>query len=188
METKVSLLPEQIDGNMDDHILENLKAKIEQKSIDNGFVIKINQLIDYDHGMIDRANFMGTTVFPVRYECFICSPTKNLEMICILENIVKGYLIGRNGPVIIVIEFNNIDTQKFESDGGAVLSIKTKTAIQKGDHLKVSIININNNLGEKNIVTMCKLLSLATKDEINSFEKDQLLVTGRNIDDDHEFI
>lgn len=188
LETKVSLLPEQIDGDMDSHLLKNLKAKIEGKTNESGIVLKINRLIDYSGGMIDKTNFMGVTVFPVKYECFICSPTKDLEMVCILENIVKGYLIAKNGPVVVAIQYNNIDNKKFEiSDKNIILS-KTKTPIKKGDYLKVSVISINNNLGEKNIVTMCKLLNLATKDEIKSFEEDQTLATNGSPDEDNEFI
>lgn len=188
LETKVSLLPEQITGNMDDFMLENLRAKIEKRTIDNGIVLKIMKLINYDYGMISKSNFSATVVFPVKYECFICSPVKNLEIVCVLENIVKGYLICRNGPVIIVIQFNNIDTQKFEISGPTIVSIKTKKPIDKGDYLKVSIININNNLGEKEIVTMCKLLSLANKEEIEEYQRDQLLVTGGSADEDKKFI
>jgi DNA-directed RNA polymerase subunit E'/Rpb7 len=188
LETKVSLFPEQIDGNMDNHILENLKAKIEGKSIDNGIVLKINRLISYEYGMIDKANFMGTTVFPIKYDCFICSPTKDLEIVCVLENIVKGFLIGRNGPVIVAIQFNNIDTQRFEINGNNIQYCKTKKPIEKGDYLKVSIISINNNLGEKDIVTMCKLINLANKDEIQSYQQDQLLITDGNENDNKEFI
>ncbi len=188
LDTKVSLFPEQINGNMDDHILENLRAKIEGKSIDNGIVLRINKLVSYDYGMIDKSNFMGTTVFPVKYECFICSPTKNLEIICIMENNIKGFLIAKNGPVVVAIQFNNIDTQKFEISNNNIIYRKTKKPIEKGTHLKVSIININNNLNEKNIVTMCKLINLATSEEIESYEKDQLLVTNGREDDDKEFI
>lgn len=188
LETKVSLLPEQINGNMDDHLLDNLKAKIEGKTIDNGIVLKINRLIDYNYGMIDKANLMGTTVFLVKYECFICSPTKYLEITCVLENIVKGYLIAKNGPVIVAIQFNNIDSQKFEIHDNTIILSKSKTPIKKGDYLKVSVISINNNLGEKNIVTMCKLLNIASKEEIKSFKDDQLLVANGSVDDNKEFI
>ena len=188
LETKVSLLPEQIDGNIDEHILTNLKSKIQGKTIDNGIVIKISKLIDYDYGMIDKANFMGTTVFNVKYECFICSPTKNLEIICILENIVKGYLIAKNGPIIIVIDINNIDTQIFGINNNNVIFSKTKIPIAKGEYLKVSIINIDNNLGEKTIIAICKLLNMANDNEIKSFEEDQILATNGSFDDDKEFI
>jgi DNA-directed RNA polymerase subunit E'/Rpb7 len=188
LETKVSLLPEQINGNMDEHLLENLRSKVEGKTMDNGIVLKVIKLVDYDNGIIDKSSFMATTVYNVKYECFICSPTKNLEIICLLENIVKGYLIARNGPVIAAIQFNNIDSQKFEISGNNILFSKTKQPIQKGDYLKVSIINLNSNYGEKNIVTMCKLLNLASKKEIKEFEDDQLLATNGSIDDDKEFI
>lgn len=188
LDTKVSLFPEQIDGRIDDHILENLKSKIEGKTIDSGIVLKINRLISYELGMIDKANFMGITVFPVKYECFICSPVKDLEIVCILENIVKGYLIARNGPIIAAIQFNNIDTQKFEISGNTIVNIKNKNPIEKGNYLKVSIISTNINLGEKNIVTMCKLINLANKEEIQSFEKDQLLITNNGEEEHKEFI
>lgn len=189
IETKVSLFPEQITANMDDHILANLKTQIEGKSNDKGIILKINRLIEYKHGMIDKANFMGTTVLPVKYECFICSPVKDLEIVCLLENIVKGFLIAKNGPVIVAIQFNNIDTQQFEISNNNIISLRTKKVIQKGDYLKVTIININSNLGEKQIVTMCKLSNLPTRDEIESFKQDQLLVTNNDFDDDdQEFI
>lgn len=188
LETKVSLLPEQITGGMDNHLLQNLKAKIEGKSNENGIVLKVNRLIDYNYGMIDKANFMGTTVYMVKYECFICSPVKNLEMVCVLENIVKGFLIAKNGPVIVAIQFNNIDTQKFEISGNTIVQSKTKNPIKKGDYLKVSVISINNNAGEKNIVTMCKLLNLANKDEIKLFEEDQMMIANGSPDDNKEFI
>jgi len=188
LETKVSLLSEQINGNIDNHILDNLRAKIEGKTNENGIVLKINRLIYYNYGMIDKANFMGTTVYNVKYECFLCSPVKDLEIICILDNIVKGFLIGRNGPIIVAVQFNNIDNRKFEISGNSIVHIKSKKMIEKGNHLKVSIISINNNLGEKNIVTMCKLINLADNEDIKRFDEDQILVTNGTEDDGKEFI
>lgn len=189
LETKVSLLPEQIDGNIDDHILQNLRAKIEGKTIDNGIVLKITRLINYQNGLIDKANLMGTTVFKVTYECFICSPTKNLEIICKVDNDeVKGFLIASNGPVIVAIQYNNIDTQKFEISNNSIVSLKTKEPIQVDNYIKVSIINVNINLSESKITTIGKLIDLAKKDEIKSYQADNLLATGGQLDDDKIFI
>lgn len=188
LEAKIVLLPSQINADMDKFLLENLKSKIEKKAIDYGIVLQINRLIDYDYGMVDKNNFMANIVYNVKYECFICSPVKNLEIVCVLDNIIKGYLIGRNGPVLVAIQFNNIDTQKFQINGDTIIHTKTKEQIKKGDHLKVSIININNNLGENNIVTMCKLIDFADKDEIRRFNDDQRLAAGGTIDDTQEFI
>lgn len=189
LDTKVSLLPEQIDENIDDHILQNLKAKIEGKTISSGVVLKINKLISFNYGIIDKANFMGTTVYKVKYECFLCSPTINLEIICVVDNDkIKGFLICSNGPVTIAIQFNNIDTEKFEIRDNIIISTKTKKPIKIGDHVKISIINVNISLGEQRIVAIGKLINMARMDEIKSFEEDQLMVTGGHADDNKVFI
>lgn len=188
LETKVSLFPEQINANIDSHLLDNLKSKMEGKTDENGFIVKINKLIDYDYGMIDKTTFMATTIYRVKYECLLCSPVKDLEMICVVDNIIKGFLIAHNGPVIAAIQFNNVDTQKFEISGDNIIHIKTKKQIEKKDHLKVSIININNNLGEKEIVTLCKLMDLATERDIEQFNEEQALATNKIGNDDKEFI
>lgn len=186
LDTKVSLLPEQINGDMDRYLLKNLKAKIEGKAIDSGIVIKINGLIGYNHGMIDKANFMGTTVYVVKYECFICSPTANLEIICVINNFVKGFMLGSNGPVTVVVPFNNIDLTKFENQGDQIINKKTKTPIEKDNYVKVSVVNINNNLGEKKMVVLCKLVGVADEDDIRRYSQEQESI--RDNDDNVEFI
>ncbi len=184
LETNVSLLPEQINNEMDDHLLTNLKDKLEGLTIDEGIVIRVIKLIAYDYGIIDKTNFMGTTVYHIKYECLICSPIKNLEMICVLDNIVRGYLIAKNGPVIIAVQFNNINLQKFEVNGDTIIYTETGKPVKKGDYLKVSIINTNNNLGEKQIMVISKLLDLADKSEIKQYAKDQALITDETDADD----
>ncbi len=188
LETKVSLLPEQITGDIDDFILENLKSKIDTKSIENGIVIKIIRLIDYDYGMIDKIHFMGTTIYKVKYECLLCSPVKDLEMICKVDNIIKGYVISKNGPIYVAVPFNNIDANVFEISGNNIKYSSSGRIINKNDHLKVSIISINNNIGERNIVVMCKLLNFASKNDIKKFNEEQLLIGDSTVDDNIEFI
>jgi len=188
LETKVSLLPEQITGDIDRHILENLKRKVDSKSTDNGIVIRINKLIDYDYGMIDKVHFMGTTSYKVKYECLLCSPVKDLEMICVVENIVKGYLISKNGPVYSAIQFANRDFNVFEISGENIKHIATNKIVKKGDHLKVSIIDIHNDTDEGNIVAICKLLNLATKAEIKKFDEEQAMIEEHDTNETNEFI
>ena len=86
LDTKVSLLPKQLDGDIDNHLLKNLKVKMEGKNIDGGLVLKVNKLIGYHDGLIDKVNLMGTTVYHVDYDCYLCSPVKDLEIICVIDN------------------------------------------------------------------------------------------------------
>lgn len=188
LEDKVSLLPEQINGDMNDSLLSNLRNNIEGKTSEHGIVIKVNNLVSYDYGIIVKSNFMATTVYNVKYKCLLCSPTKNLEFTCVLDNIVKGILVGRNGPVIVAIQFNNIDMQKFKIDGENIVDTHSNKNIKKGDHLKVSVINVKINLKETNMTVICKLLNVASEKDIKKYKEEQALAAGREEGKTMEFI
>ena len=138
--------------------------------------------------MIDKSNFMGTIVFSIKYEAFVCAPIKDLEIICTVENIIKGYIICQNGPLKVAIEFSKIDNHKFEISGNDIIDRATNATIKKGDHLRVSIINIESHKGEKNILAICKLLNIADENDIKKYEQEQLLVTGNKSREDKRFI
>jgi len=182
------LLPHQINGNIDESILENLTKKVKGKTMAHGIVIKIHRMIDYNYGIIDKTNFMGTTVYSVKYECLLCSPIKNLEIVCAIHNIVTGFIIGQNGPVTVAIQLNNIDKNKFDVTGDTVKHIATKKIITKQDYIRVSIININSNLGEHNIMTICKLIDIANERDIERFKEDNLMISDENFNDNSVFI
>lgn len=182
LESNVKILPDQLNGNLDENILENLKQKVENKTNEYGIVLRVLNLIDYDNGMIDKANFMAITSFIVKYECYICSPIQNMEIICVVSNFIHGYIVAENGPVTAIIEYNNIDRQKFEFVGDKILDINTKHEIKQDTYLRVSIINIKKNMGKQKIITICKLLSLATDQEITTYNNDLKLTNSNNSD------
>lgn len=194
LETFVSISPDQINADINDNILNNLRTDVEGKSNENGIVLKINKLISYDQGKIDRVNLTGAVIYFVKYECFVCSPTKNLEFVCELENIVKGYILGKNGPLVVIIQLNHVDTQRFELINHEVHYIKksknteSKVKLDIGDFLKVSIINVVNNLGENKMFAMCKLINMAKPDEIEDFKRDKALIIGDVSSDDKVYI
>lgn len=187
LQEKVTIAPNQINAQITDHIFNNLKANIEGKSNENGIVLKVNKLIKHDLGKIDRVNLTSKVDYLVTYECYLCSPIKDLEIVCELENNVKGYLIGKNGPIVVVVQLNNIDNQRFELKNSNVYHIPTEKELKIGDYLKVSIINISNNSGENKILALCKLINMATKDEIENYKVDKALITG-NMTDSNDYI
>lgn len=188
LKTTVSLLPEQINYSLESHLLTNLKSKLEGKTIDNGIVMRIYRLIEYNNGLIDKINFMGIVVFTVVYECLLCAPIKDLEIVCLVENDIKGYLIARNGPVVVAIRHNNVDLNRFEINNSTIVHKQTTITVSKGSYLKVTIISINKNAGEKTILTACRLNNIATEEEIASFNNDQALATNRNPSNEIQFI
>ena len=183
---KVTLLPEQCDANIDDHLLVNLKQKVEGKVGDNGMVLYITRIINYDNGIIDGINLMSSTVYDIYYECFFCSPTEGMELICVIDKFVKGLLVVRNGPIRAGIEIgpSKIDTQKFEINNGKIYYKKNNTMIDKGNYIKVEIINRKLNSRETYITAVCKLLDVASKNEIQLYEQDQKMILGIDSNDD----
>jgi len=173
-ETKISLLPDQIDDQIDEHILNNLKRKIDGKAVDNGIVIRILRLLAYDYGIIDKASSNGTTIYRVKYECLFCSPTKDTELVGRVENIVKGYAACRNGPIVAVLELTkNNESAVFKVTDNEIKHIASGKVVQKGDYLRLSVMSSADNVENMQIAVMCKLVNMATKTEIAKFIEDE---------------
>uniref|UniRef100_A0A6C0CBL2 S1 motif domain-containing protein n=1 Tax=viral metagenome TaxID=1070528 RepID=A0A6C0CBL2_9ZZZZ len=178
LNTTVTLLPFQQDSEMDDHLLGNLVQKVKSKVIENGIVIKVHRLIDYDYGIVDKSGLTGDVKYDVKYECLLCLPVAHLEIICVISNMIKGIVVAQNGPVIIVIQEINIDTNKFTvSPSGSITHDETKKKITKGDYIKVSVINTDSNKNDTNITAICKLVDIANRDEIKRYNEDQRLIS-----------
>ena len=187
LETKVVLLAEQADADIDEHLFANLKRSVTGKTMENGIVIDVKRILSYDYGVIDPSNFMTSITYNVKYECSVCSPSKDLEIICNVDSIVKGFIFAKNGPIVAAIQVSNIDSNNFTVSDNNVVVKKTGHIVEKGDHLKVSIINVKSNMGEKHITTICKLIAFAKKSEIAQFENEQKMVIGESNDDAKDF-
>ena len=176
--SKVSLLPNQMTANLDDFILENLSTKMLSKTSEHGIVLKINHIIDYGIGIIDKSNFTGSAEFNVKYECLLCHPENNLEIICTVDNLFMGFIIGSNGPITVNILTNMVDVNKFEVVGDSVKYLPTGKQLVTGDLIRVTIINIQSNMGEPTIHVIAKLNDIATDAEIKRYKSDLDMVYG----------
>lgn len=172
-ETKVSLRPNQIDHMIDDHIFNNLKRKIDGKAVDNGIVIRTLRLLNYDYGVIDKSGSDGSTIYRVKYECLYCSPTRDMEIVGKIENIVKGYIFCKNGPIIIVVELTkNNESGIFKISDTEVKHVATGYVLGRGDYLKLSVLN-SADVESMQIAVMCKLVNIASKADIAKFNADE---------------
>jgi DNA-directed RNA polymerase subunit E'/Rpb7 len=189
LDTKVPILSKQINGSLNDHLLNNLKMQVEGKTDDHGLILKVDKIINYDYGYIDGVNFVGNTIYNVKYKCLLCSPTKNIEFTCIIDNIVKGILVGKNGPITVAIQHDHIDAQKFKLVGDNVTEIKTGRVIEKGDYLKVSVIRVKMHTNETNLTVTCKLLGIASDNDVKKYKEEQKIVLDKSEDDnENQFI
>lgn len=185
LESNISLFPSDMNGNMDDHMLSNLRKRREGLSNEYGIIMKIHRLIDYDHGIIDHANFMGAASYRVKYDCLLCAPVTGMELICQVQDIIVGYIVAYSGPIIVSIPTTMINTQKFVISGANVNVIKTNEPLKPNDYLQVRIINVDNKAGEKTIIVVGKLLSVANQEQIDNYHAERNHIHQMN---DEEFI
>lgn len=188
LDEKVVLSPNQLNNNLNENIFNNLKKKVEGKTGEHGIIVKVNKLINYDYGMIEKANFSGSVIYKVNYDCLLCSPIKNLEIICQINNFVKGLIVTSNGPIIAVVQTNNINSQIFSVNNNDFIITKSNIPLKKKDFIKISIISYKVNLGEPNITCLGKLLDIASSNEIKIYNDQQALINDRTADQIEEFI
>jgi DNA-directed RNA polymerase subunit E'/Rpb7 len=194
---KVSMLPYQLDSKFDQHLLHNTKNKLEGKTIDSGLVIRVNNILNYNNGIIDKTNFMGTTTMTVECQALICSPQKDQEIVCQIVNVtIKGYLLVKNGSLLVAIRYAQMDAKKFDyDDTGKTVKIlykkneKASLIELKNDmHVKVSLLNIKKNLNARTITADGKLLDIATDSEIKTYEEERAMIMGLDTQEALEFV
>lgn len=188
LDAPVTISPDKLDSNIDDHILSTLKRKIEGKTVESGVVVKIFGLVDYKRGIVSSTDFMAPITFDVTYECLLCFPKSGLEIICSVEQIVKGYIIARNGPVIAALQLSYVDMQKFTVNDKDIIRKSDNKKVEKGNCLKAIIINSKFSLGERDIYLVCKMIDFANDNEIKRFENEKKLISKTNSDQDNVFI
>ena len=72
---KVSIASKYLDNNIEKHILDKLKKTMEGKcTLDNGYIINVNKIINLGENKIGRANSL--VVFNLTYEAEILRPQK----------------------------------------------------------------------------------------------------------------
>lgn len=184
--TDVLLYPDQLDGDVQTYLLENLRETIEGTVIDKGYIVKVNSILWRGVGKIDMSNFNTNVIVPVKYDCYLCAPREDMEIIMQVSNVsIKRLIIATNGPVEAAIQSRNVNPAKFSVRNNVVIRNSDEKAIDVGDYIKVIVDNPSYIKGFKNIITTAKLVDLASAEEIANFNKESKLVFG---DDDDEMI
>lgn len=187
LESRVVVLPSQLVRNLKDNILENLRINVEKKVVESGIVMKVNHLISHNHGTIDREGFSGSTVYKVDYSCYICSPADGMEIVCVLTNMVDGFLICTNGPVIVMVSTGQLESDDVKVKNRNLVN-KRGEILERGTHLKVRIVNYVMAKGQTTMNAVCNFVGLPSREEIESYERDQILVTGSTSNEAERFI
>lgn len=186
LECPVMLQPNQMENKLDLHLKSNLINKLEGKCYKNyGYVEKIYAIIETSEGKIEAEDPLCSAKFTVKFNCKLCIPMVNKEIICKIDRMNKALVGAINGPIKIVIPSDKINKERFFPDMYRNIRIKNSDksdALVPNMFIKVTILSRSFSDQEKNILVIGFLNDVATPQEISQF------YNGSNLNDMEEII
>lgn len=163
---KIKLLPHQLNTNIKNNMEIVLKSKLEKKCNKFGYIDNINKIISYNDGYLNPENLLGAVSYDVSFECKICIPIENTNIIAKIKAINQELIMAENGPIIIFIPRSNVNTQNWEISNN-FLHIKKNKELKIDDYVKVQVEKKKINQDDIKIKCIGKLNDFAIDIEIN---------------------
>lgn len=166
--TRIPIEPYQMNSDISLHLKLNLKKKTEKKCNKNGFIDEIYKILEYSDGMMHPENLNGWVIYNITYHCKICIPIENTLIIGQIKVINQELIIANNGPIMIFIPKENVDTNLWEIIDG-YKNKKNNEKLLTDDFVKIQITDKRINQNDNQIKSIGKLIEFATDEEVTQF-------------------
>jgi len=181
--SKIQLKPYQLTSDIEQNMELNLRNKVEKKCNRYGFIDKVYKIISYEDGEMKRENLSGFIDYKVSYECKLCIPIENTLIIANILSINQELIMASNGPIIIFIPKNNIDTNIWKYDSNYI-NKKNDKSIEINNLVKILVMKTKINQNDTHIKVMGKLLDVPTREEIEIYYDEN----KKNVNEDNFII
>jgi DNA-directed RNA polymerase subunit E'/Rpb7 len=173
LEVPIMLLPNQLDNKLDLHIKQNLIQKHVGKCLNNyGYICKIYKILEISTGYIEPEDFTCSSKQNIKFACRICRPIKNKDIILKITKTRSEINAGVNGPLLGLITPDNINRENFLIDGEKnIRSKKTSEILVPNAYVRCEILNFEYSDKENETPMLVLLKDMATKEEIDEYEK-----------------
>ena len=181
----IQVLPQHMNSDILSNMELILKQKVENKCNKYGYIDKVHTIEKYSEGELITENFLGAANYKIDYQCRMCLPIENTMIIAKVHNINSELIILSNGPIIIFIPKDNIDTNIWNITNN--ITHKKKDQILKtDDYVKVVIHKIKINQNDTQIKSIGILNDFAkTSEKENYFGS---IINDENEDEEDNFI
>jgi len=165
----VILYPNQLNNDLLIHMKNNLEELYKKRCFkDIGFIIEILDIIKYSEGIIYPEQNEGCVQYIVEFSCKMSVVIKDTIIIGKVEQINQQFILLSHYPYNIVVEYNNINTNKFEYISPKIKYINGDY-INKGDYLKIKIICSHLMNGDTKIITLGYLEDIVNDKELEEY-------------------
>jgi DNA-directed RNA polymerase subunit E'/Rpb7 len=180
------LKSEQLDNNNYLSLRRNLLYTYEGKCLQNhGYIVKIGDIIDYDSTKLSKPiakeHLEPVISVDLNVNCRICLPSKNMIITAQIISINKMMIRTKNGPIDAIVTIERINNTEFKNTNNIIRykytapdgTIKLK-ALEDNDYVNIIIETVKYNDGKPNIIVLATLHAMASKKDIELFQKDEL--------------
>jgi len=172
----INLFPYQLNKNLENNILKNLRNMIEGKCLKDGYVRPYSVvIIKRSNGYFKGNHLEGEMTFDVEFMADICRPLKGDIVIAEVYNINKLGLVAKKGPLLIYAIKQHCDNNTFFEKGisiGQTLKFEVNTSkFQLGNDVITVIAKIRDFIDENNFVeNPFKTIKIASTEENRELE------------------
>lgn len=167
--TRILVEPYHMNSDIRNNMKIILKKNVEKKCNKNGYIDEVYRILEYSDGLMPVENLNGGAIYNITYHCKICIPIENTIIIGQVKVINQELVVAINGPIMIFIPKENVDTNIWDiSEGYLHKSTKGKKLLS-GDYVKIQILDKRINQNDSQIKAMGKLLDIASIEEINTY-------------------
>ena len=177
--TSISLEPSQMNNNIYKNLKSNLINRFLGKCFkDYGYITKIYDISKYSDGYVIAENPKSAARFHVIFNCKLCFPLLNKQIICKIDRANRQIMRLNNGPIsVLVTSKDRINKNIFFIDqktGNLIAKKGDKSVpVSIGDYVKVTIESRQFNDQDTMIMAMGFLEDIATEAEVKeSYEKE----------------
>lgn len=166
--TRISIEPFNMNSDIRNNMKIILKKKVEKKCNKNGFVDEVYRILEYSDGMMPPENLNGAAIYNITYHCKLCVPVENTIIIGQVRVINQELVVSVNGPIMIFIPKENVDTNIWDIPEG-YLNKPVKKQLISGDYIKIQIVDKRINQNDSQIKAIGKLLDFASQVEVDKY-------------------
>ena len=162
--TLITILPHQMNSDIYSNMEAAVKEKVEKKCNKFGFIDKVHTIQKYYDGNLINEKFLGAAYYEIDYLCRMCLPIENTMIIAKVHNINSELIILSNGPIVIFIPKDNINTNLWKLSNNIIHKENDKL-LKMDDYVKVIIDKIKINKNDTQIKTIGILNDFAKTSE-----------------------
>jgi DNA-directed RNA polymerase subunit E'/Rpb7 len=174
--TKIKLEPYHMNSDIRNHMKLVLKKKVEKKCNKNGFIDEVFKILEFSDGILIPENLDGSAIYNIAYHCRICIPIENTIIIVTIKMVNPDLIVAINGPMLIFIPKNNVDTIIWDIPEN-YNHRKTNKKLVIGNFVKIQITNKRINQGDSQIKIMGNLQDFATNEEVEKYYGSKIIKT-----------